>query len=117
MNTLTDICLLYIPISDFHTCPVSQLVCHSRCGTLKNPHCSMAMTAVHTSKFAVLHRYCNISMSEKEWTINPNKQKIKETSSKCIKWGGDTVCMCVAILTSYLYMYLCGHIPLYSKYI
>ena len=30
--------------------------CYSRCGTLKNPHCSMAMSAQHMSKFAVLHR-------------------------------------------------------------
>ena len=26
-----------------------------KCGTLKNPHCSMAMSAEHTSKFAALH--------------------------------------------------------------
>ena len=26
------------------------------CGTLKNPHCSMAMSAEHRSKFAALHR-------------------------------------------------------------
>ena len=29
--------------------------CHSRCGTIKNPLCSMAMSAEHRSKFAVLH--------------------------------------------------------------
>ena len=33
-------------------CPVSQYMC----GTLKNPHCSMAMSAEHRSKFAALHR-------------------------------------------------------------
>ena len=26
--------------------------CHSRCGTLKNPHCSMAISFEHRSKFA-----------------------------------------------------------------
>ena len=28
----------------------------STCGTLKNPHCSMAMSAEHMSKFAALHQ-------------------------------------------------------------
>ena len=30
--------------------------CHSRCGMLKNPNCSMAMSAEHRSKFAALHQ-------------------------------------------------------------
>ena len=30
--------------------------CHSKCCTLKNPHCSMAMSAEHRSKFAALHQ-------------------------------------------------------------
>ena len=30
--------------------------CHNRCGTLKNPPCSMAMKAEHRSKFEALHR-------------------------------------------------------------
>ena len=30
--------------------------CHSRCGTLINSHCSMAMIAEHRSKFAALNR-------------------------------------------------------------
>ena len=29
--------------------------CRSGCGTLKNPHCSMAMSAEHRSKFAALY--------------------------------------------------------------
>ena len=40
--------------------------CHSRCGTLKNPHCSMAMSAEHRSKLAALHRQgWRLHMSEK----------------------------------------------------
>ena len=31
--------------------------CHIRCGTLKNPHCSTAITAEHRSKFAALHQW------------------------------------------------------------
>ena len=30
--------------------------CHSGCGTLKNPHCSMTMSTEHRSKFAALHQ-------------------------------------------------------------
>ena len=30
--------------------------CNSRCGTLKNPHCSMVMSAEYRSKLAALHR-------------------------------------------------------------
>ena len=30
--------------------------CHSRCGMLQNPHCSMAMSAEHRSKLTALHQ-------------------------------------------------------------
>ena len=53
----------------------------SRCGTLKNPQCSMAMTAEHRLKFAVLHRlWWRLRMIEKfsSETINP-KQTNKQT--------------------------------------
>ena len=41
--------------------------CHSRCGTLKNPHCSMAMSAEHISKFAALHRqWWRLHMTNKQ---------------------------------------------------
>ena len=30
--------------------------CHSRCGTLKSQHCSMAMSAEFRSTFVALHR-------------------------------------------------------------
>ena len=40
--------------------------CHSMCDTLKNPYCSMAMSAEHRSKFAALHRpWWRLYMSEK----------------------------------------------------
>ena len=32
----------------------TDVLCHSRCSTLKNPHCSMAIIAEHKSKFAAL---------------------------------------------------------------
>ena len=38
----------------------------SRCGTLKNPHCSIAMSAEHWLKFAALHQqWWRLNMSEK----------------------------------------------------
>ena len=55
-------------------------MCCSRCDTFKNPHCSMATSAEHRSKFAALHRqWWRLYMSEKfsSRTINPiqtNKQ-------------------------------------------
>ena len=40
--------------------------CHSRCGTLKNPHCSMAMSAEYRSTFAALHgQWWRLHMSKK----------------------------------------------------
>ena len=40
--------------------------CHSRSGTLKNPHCSMAISAEHRSKFAALHRqWWHLQMNKK----------------------------------------------------
>ena len=51
--------------------------CYSRCGTLKNPHCSMAMSVEQRSKFAALHRQLwRLHMSEKfsSGTKKTNKQ-------------------------------------------
>ena len=55
---------------------------HSSCGTLKNPYCSIAISAEHRSKFAVLHRQWlrlqmseNISSGRKNYKLT-NKQKI-----------------------------------------
>ena len=47
-------------------CFVSQY----RCGTLKNPHCSMAMSAEHWSKFAALQGNGDISIWMKEGQTN-----------------------------------------------
>ena len=47
-----------------------------RCGTLKNPHCSMAISAEHWSKYAALHRqWSRLHMSEKfmSGTKNPKQ--------------------------------------------
>ena len=33
---------------------------HSRCGTKKNPHCSMAVSSEHRPKFQALHRHVSI---------------------------------------------------------
>ena len=54
--------------------------CHSRCGMLKNPNCSMILSAYHRSKFAALHRqWWRLHMSEKfsSGTINSKKTKTK----------------------------------------
>ena len=55
-------------IAVINGCSVSQchIRCHSRCGTLKNPHCSVAMSAEHRSKFAALQwQWWRLHMSEK----------------------------------------------------
>ena len=54
-------------------------LCHSRCGTLTNPRCSMAKSSEHRSKCAVLHlSWWRLHMSENftSGTKNP-KQIIK----------------------------------------
>ena len=38
-----------------HYRETARVTC-SRCGTLKNTHCSMSMSAEHRSKFVALHR-------------------------------------------------------------
>ena len=52
---------------------------YSRCGTLMNPHCSMAMSADQSSKFAALHQqWWHLQMSEKFSSVTKNsKQKIQ----------------------------------------
>ena len=48
--------------------PLMFAPCHSTCGTLKNPHCWMAISTCteHRSKFAALHRqWWRLQMSEK----------------------------------------------------
>ena len=60
--------------------------CHSWCGTLKNPHCSMAMSADHRSKFCSpsptiwwrLHMIENFSSDDKSRMFNQfNKKSVK----------------------------------------
>ena len=64
--------------------------CHSRCCTLKNPHCLNAMSTEHSSKFAALHRqWWRLHMSEKfsSGTINPTQNKQSKNSEKMdINW-------------------------------
>ena len=49
--------------------------CHSRCGTLKNPHFSLAMSAEQKSKLAALHRLRNGDVSK--WVKQTNKQPLQ----------------------------------------
>ena len=52
--------------------------CHTRCGTLKNPHCSKTMSAEHRSKFAALHwQLWRHYMSKRilEWDENHKQTK------------------------------------------
>ena len=52
--------------------------CYSRCGTLKNPHCSMAISVEQRSKFAALHRQLwRLHMSEK---FSSGTKKTKQTN-------------------------------------
>ena len=44
-------------------------VCHSRCGMLENPHCSMAMNAEHRLKFSALHGNSDVSMWVKNFVL------------------------------------------------
>ena len=48
--------------------------CYSRCGTLKNPHCPMAMIAEHWSKFAALNR--TRWPLHIQWKFLPKEEKI-----------------------------------------
>ena len=48
--------------------------CHSRCDTLKNRHCSMAMSVEHRSKFAALHRHYEWKILEWDEKTQANKQ-------------------------------------------
>ena len=54
--------------------------CHSRCGTLNNPHCSMTISAGHRSKFAVLKQNGDYSIWVKNRRVKncrtPNKKKV-----------------------------------------
>ena len=55
--------------------------CYSKCGTLKNTHCSIAMSAEHGWKFAALHRQWRcLHMSEKFSSGMKNPKQTKKHS-------------------------------------
>ena len=50
------------------------------CGTLRNPHCPMAMSAEHRSKFAAPHlKWRRLQMSEKFSSVTKKKPKKQKT--------------------------------------
>ena len=80
LNTTSDL----LPVPSLVSWPKeivkTDALCHSRCGTLKNPHCSMAISAEYRSKFAALHRQLVMSSykwNNLEWDVKQqlNKQK------------------------------------------
>ena len=52
--------------------------CHSRCGMFKNPHCSMAMSSEHRSKFPALHQ----QWLRLHWMNNSPAGQKKQTNNK-----------------------------------
>ena len=62
-------------------CILVHIPCHSTCGTLKNPHCSLAMSAENRSKFAALHQsWWRLHMSEK---FSSGMKNYKQTNKTC----------------------------------
>ena len=65
--------------------------CRSGYGTLKNPHCSMAMSAEHRSKFPARHRQWWHLHEWKilEWDdkLQTNKQRNRYRPSDCFFWN------------------------------
>ena len=56
-----------VSVTGSQRCPLlTDVLCHRRCGTLKNPHCSMAMSADHRSKLGAFHR---------QWRFFPLSEK------------------------------------------
>ena len=73
----------------------TPLASQSRCGTLKNPHCSMAMSAKHMSKFLALTGYGYLSIWVKNSRVGrkpppPKKKKKKKNKKKLCGKGGTT---------------------------
>ena len=72
---------------------ITDSPCHRRCGTLKNHHCSIAITAEHRSKFAALHwSWWRLHMSEKlsSGTKTFNIKDIAEYSGP-VEYSGHSV--------------------------
>ena len=57
----------------------------SRCGTLKNPHCSMAMSAEHRSKFAYKILSATINPKQTEKQTNKPLHRHSSTERGCTK--------------------------------
>ena len=68
--------------------PLMFAPCHSTCGTLKNPHCWMAISTCteHRSKFAALHRqWWRLQMSEKSSSRMKNTKQTNKQQDQVIK--------------------------------
>ena len=71
----------------WHECPSSLEMtiinpCHSRCGTLKNLHCSMAMRAEHSSKLEITNLSPVIVTSPYVWKILEMEENSQQTTNK-----------------------------------
>ena len=65
--------------------------CHSRWGTLKNPHCPMAMSAEHRSKFAALYRqWWRLRMSDKFLSRTKNSKQTNNFNQYWLKHYWET---------------------------
>ena len=68
----------------------SDVPCYSRCGTLKNPHCFMAISAEHRSTFATVQRqWRRLCISEKFFrgtknSNQPTNQPTKQTNKQVL---------------------------------
>ena len=83
LNARQRVLVTRVRVDDQYACK-QMPHCHSRCGTLKNPHCSMALSAEHRSTFAALHRqWCRLWMREK--FFNGTKNSIKKHTKKIRK--------------------------------
>ena len=60
---------------------------HSKCGTLRNPQCSMTMSAGYRSKFVALHwRWWHLHMSEKFSSEMKGPLQTNKTKTLCCVW-------------------------------
>ena len=73
-----SVTLIHVPSGPRRWLLYTDALCHSRCGTLKNPNCSMAMRAVYRSKFPPFSGYGDVSIWLKNFssgTKNPQTNK------------------------------------------
>ena len=64
---------------------ITDAPCHSRCSTLMNPHCSMAISAEHKLKFAVLHCNSYVPILVKNSRVGRKTRK-KQTNVSFVIW-------------------------------